>query len=209
MMSPKISPVERLRRSPENARGSLLRGNVPSWHFATLCGNAAVGRFRRKRTKPPPQGLQTASSKRCQTAHEVTSGRLAAGVVAGPRTRSSWSAPSPLWDRRGMVRRRRRSGRRRRIGGRPWVLQALAPPANCRRRIFRRAGDYRAGALSSPFRLLLTARLSCGNQSDREAPWEKFRGIVDGLLEKIAVPGADDNLHRASPPRTPARQAQE
>ena len=27
------------------------------------------------------------------------------------------------------------------------------------------------------------------NQSDREAPWEKFHGIVDGLLDGIAEPG--------------------
>jgi 4-hydroxyphenylacetate 3-monooxygenase len=26
------------------------------------------------------------------------------------------------------------------------------------------------------------------NQSDREAPWDKFHGIVDGLLGKIEVP---------------------
>jgi 4-hydroxyphenylacetate 3-monooxygenase len=26
------------------------------------------------------------------------------------------------------------------------------------------------------------------NQSDREAPWEKFHGIVDGLLDDIAMP---------------------
>jgi 4-hydroxyphenylacetate 3-monooxygenase len=26
------------------------------------------------------------------------------------------------------------------------------------------------------------------NQSDREAPWERFHGIVDGLLEGIEVP---------------------
>ena len=31
------------------------------------------------------------------------------------------------------------------------------------------------------------------NQRDREAPWERFHGIVDGLLKKIAVPEADDN----------------
>ena len=28
------------------------------------------------------------------------------------------------------------------------------------------------------------------NQSDREAPWEKFHGIVDGLLDDIAMPEA-------------------
>jgi 4-hydroxyphenylacetate 3-monooxygenase len=27
------------------------------------------------------------------------------------------------------------------------------------------------------------------NQSDREAPWDEFHGIVDGLLDKVAVPG--------------------
>jgi hypothetical protein len=27
------------------------------------------------------------------------------------------------------------------------------------------------------------------NQSDREAPWERFHAIVDGLLASIAVPG--------------------
>jgi 4-hydroxyphenylacetate 3-monooxygenase len=26
------------------------------------------------------------------------------------------------------------------------------------------------------------------NQSDREAPWEKFHGIVDGLLDAVAMP---------------------
>jgi 4-hydroxyphenylacetate 3-monooxygenase len=26
------------------------------------------------------------------------------------------------------------------------------------------------------------------NQSDREAPWEKFHATVDGLLEPIALP---------------------
>ena len=26
------------------------------------------------------------------------------------------------------------------------------------------------------------------NQSDREAPWEKFHRIVDGLLDKIDIP---------------------
>jgi 4-hydroxyphenylacetate 3-monooxygenase len=26
------------------------------------------------------------------------------------------------------------------------------------------------------------------NQSDREAPWEKFHGIVDGLLADVAKP---------------------
>jgi 4-hydroxyphenylacetate 3-monooxygenase len=27
------------------------------------------------------------------------------------------------------------------------------------------------------------------NQSDREAPWEKFHAIVDGLLQRIEAPG--------------------
>jgi hypothetical protein len=27
------------------------------------------------------------------------------------------------------------------------------------------------------------------NQSDREAPWDEFHGIVDGLLNRIEVPG--------------------
>jgi 4-hydroxyphenylacetate 3-monooxygenase len=29
------------------------------------------------------------------------------------------------------------------------------------------------------------------NQSDREAPWERFHAAVDGLLERIEVPGRD------------------
>jgi 4-hydroxyphenylacetate 3-monooxygenase len=29
------------------------------------------------------------------------------------------------------------------------------------------------------------------NQSDREAPWEKFHGIVDGLLDAIAMPATE------------------
>jgi 4-hydroxyphenylacetate 3-monooxygenase len=28
------------------------------------------------------------------------------------------------------------------------------------------------------------------NQSDREAPWERFHGIVDGLLSDADVPGS-------------------
>jgi len=28
------------------------------------------------------------------------------------------------------------------------------------------------------------------NQSDREAPWEKFHGVVDGLLDAVAMPEA-------------------
>jgi hypothetical protein len=28
------------------------------------------------------------------------------------------------------------------------------------------------------------------NQSDREAPWEKFHATVDGLLERVAMPKA-------------------
>ena len=27
------------------------------------------------------------------------------------------------------------------------------------------------------------------NQSDREAPWDEFHGIVDGLLRQVEVPG--------------------
>jgi len=30
------------------------------------------------------------------------------------------------------------------------------------------------------------------NQSDREAPWERFHGIVDGLLDKVEVPAERD-----------------
>jgi 4-hydroxyphenylacetate 3-monooxygenase len=26
------------------------------------------------------------------------------------------------------------------------------------------------------------------NQSDREAPWDRFHGVVDGLLESVAMP---------------------
>jgi hypothetical protein len=26
------------------------------------------------------------------------------------------------------------------------------------------------------------------NQSDREAPWDKFHGIVDGLLDAVPMP---------------------
>jgi 4-hydroxyphenylacetate 3-monooxygenase len=29
------------------------------------------------------------------------------------------------------------------------------------------------------------------NQSDREAPWETFHGIVDGLLRDVAMPGPE------------------
>jgi 4-hydroxyphenylacetate 3-monooxygenase len=29
------------------------------------------------------------------------------------------------------------------------------------------------------------------NQSDREAPWDRFHGIVDGLLDGIEVPEPD------------------
>jgi len=31
------------------------------------------------------------------------------------------------------------------------------------------------------------------NQSDREAPWDDFHGIVDGLLDKVAVPGVRED----------------
>jgi 4-hydroxyphenylacetate 3-monooxygenase len=35
------------------------------------------------------------------------------------------------------------------------------------------------------------------NQNDREAPWERFHGIVDRLLDEIEVPAADkDARHR-------------
>jgi len=36
------------------------------------------------------------------------------------------------------------------------------------------------------------------NQSDREAPWERFHAIVDGLLDEVEVPDARDG--RATPP---------
>ena len=31
------------------------------------------------------------------------------------------------------------------------------------------------------------------NQNDREAPWEEFHSIVDGLLEGIDVPGSESD----------------
>ena len=36
------------------------------------------------------------------------------------------------------------------------------------------------------------------NQSDREAPWERFHATVDGLLEGIEVPGALEKGGRSS-----------
>ncbi len=31
------------------------------------------------------------------------------------------------------------------------------------------------------------------NQSDREAPWQRFHDTVDGLLARIAIPGASEH----------------
>ena len=34
------------------------------------------------------------------------------------------------------------------------------------------------------------------NQNDREAPWERFHGIVDRLLDEIEVPAADKDASK-------------
>ena len=44
------------------------------------------------------------------------------------------------------------------------------------------------------------------NQSDREAPWSRFHGIVDGLIGAIEVPTADWVVSRCGAPRRRIRK---